>query len=254
MSDPQTLLVAVASADDYGLDGEVSPHFGRCPYYTVAEIAGAEILAERVVPNPNVARHQPGAMPHFIKGLGVGAIIAGGMGPRAITLFESLGIDVATGAQGRVRSAVEAYAAGGLSGTVPCKEHGHDDCGQHGKSRETSGIVALSARGPARGLDAELDPRFGRAERFVFVESATGKVVEEIDNPAGAQAHGAGPAASSIVAGRGATSVLSGHFGPSAQQALVALGVSTIEAADGGTLRHCLEGVFGAGWGSGHSS
>jgi predicted Fe-Mo cluster-binding NifX family protein len=70
-----------------------------------------------------VETHQPGQVPRFIQGLGVDAILAGGMGPRAINMFSQFGIDVATGLTGRVRDVVGGYLRGEVSGTVPC---GHD--------------------------------------------------------------------------------------------------------------------------------
>ena len=59
-------------------------------------------------------------------------MIAGGMGPRAIDFFNQLGIDVATGAQGKVRDVVEAYLRGEIQGVVACEHHGHD----HGYEEE----------------------------------------------------------------------------------------------------------------------
>jgi predicted Fe-Mo cluster-binding NifX family protein len=70
-------------------------------------------------------------MPRFIQGLGVHAILAGGMGPRAIEMFSRFGIDVATGVAGTVRDAVGSYIRGEISGTVPCRHDHPDSCGGH---------------------------------------------------------------------------------------------------------------------------
>ena len=32
------IKIALASEDNKGLDGEMSQHFGRCPYYTMAMV------------------------------------------------------------------------------------------------------------------------------------------------------------------------------------------------------------------------
>ena len=53
-------LVAVASEDDKTLDGEVSMHFGRCPFYTLVEVEQGKITGARVEPNPHFGNHQPG--------------------------------------------------------------------------------------------------------------------------------------------------------------------------------------------------
>jgi predicted Fe-Mo cluster-binding NifX family protein len=115
--------IAVAAEDETGLDGQVAGHFGRCRAYVVVEAVGDRIRDSRVVPNPHVERHQPGQVPRFIQRLGVDAILAGGMGPRAVNMFSQFGIDVATGLTGRVREVVGGYLRGEVSGTVPC---GHD--------------------------------------------------------------------------------------------------------------------------------
>lgn len=127
MSD--TVNIAVAAEDEAGLDGQVAGHFGRCPAYVVVETVGGEIRGGRVVPNPHAQAHQPGQMPRFIQGLGVDAILAGGMGPRAINMFSEYGIDVATGLTGRVRDVVGSYLRGELSGTVPCRHDHPSSCG-----------------------------------------------------------------------------------------------------------------------------
>jgi Mrp family chromosome partitioning ATPase/predicted Fe-Mo cluster-binding NifX family protein len=128
----QKRLVAVATDNDNMLDGEVSMHFGRCPYYTLVEVQDGRVGSTRAVKNPHFNNHQPGVMPEFIHSLGAHVILAGGMGPRAIQHFHGLGMDVATGAVGRVGSVVEAYLGGNLSGIVPCHHDHPESCGAHG--------------------------------------------------------------------------------------------------------------------------
>ncbi len=126
-------LVAIAAGDGNGLDGEVSAHFGRCPAYVLAQVDGERIGETRVVPNPYFGGHQPGVMPRFINGLGADVILAGGMGPRAVTMFNGFGIEVATGAVGNVRKVLEAYLRGEVKGIVPCAHDHVDSCGGHGE-------------------------------------------------------------------------------------------------------------------------
>jgi predicted Fe-Mo cluster-binding NifX family protein len=124
--------IAVAAADESGLDGQVAGHFGRCPAYVVVRAVGGEIESARVVRNPHFETHEPGQVPRFIQGLGVEAILAGGMGRRAVSLFETMGIDVASGLIGSVRDVVGGYLRGELSGTVPCgQDHPHSCGGGH---------------------------------------------------------------------------------------------------------------------------
>jgi len=125
-------VIAVAAEDSRGLDGEVSAHFGRCPYYVLVKANGGEATEfQIVVANPHFDSHQPGMMPRFIRGLGADVIIAGGMGPRAIEMFHGFGIEVATGATGTVGDALLAYLRGEHRGVVPCAGGHGDGCGGH---------------------------------------------------------------------------------------------------------------------------
>jgi predicted Fe-Mo cluster-binding NifX family protein len=124
--------IALASEDGSGLEGSLSAHFGRCPFYTFVNVEGDRILGFEVVKNPYFPNHQPGVIPQFIHSQKANVMIAGGMGPRAIDFFNQLGIDVATGAQGKVGDVVEAYLRGEIQGIVACGHHEHD----HGYEEE----------------------------------------------------------------------------------------------------------------------
>jgi predicted Fe-Mo cluster-binding NifX family protein len=118
--------IALACDDDLGLEGQLSAHFGRCPCYTLVDVQDGEINKTEVIANPYYNQHQPGVIPHFINTKGVHVMIAGGMGPRAIDLFTQFGIEVATGAMGKVGNVVAAYLRGEISGVQACEEHrGH---------------------------------------------------------------------------------------------------------------------------------
>jgi Mrp family chromosome partitioning ATPase/predicted Fe-Mo cluster-binding NifX family protein len=131
-SEMRELRVVVAAEDDRGLDSTVSQHFGRCPYYLLAEISRGRVTSFEVQPNPLCEDHQPGGAPRYIRQLGADAILAGGMGPRAVQMFEQFGIDVATGASGPIGQVLGAYLGGKLTGTVPCAHDHPDSCGAHG--------------------------------------------------------------------------------------------------------------------------
>ncbi len=123
--------IAVAVEDDKGLEGQVSMHFGRCPYYVLADVEKDKVVGHRVEENTHFGNHQPGQMPVFIRDLGADVILAGGMGPRAIDMFQGFGIEVATGAVGNVGKVLDAYLRGEIKGIVPC-EHDHPhSCGAH---------------------------------------------------------------------------------------------------------------------------
>jgi len=129
-------VIVVAAEDACGFDGEVSAHFGRCPFFLLAEANGTTATVSEVVPNPYRVAHQPGAVPRFIRDMGADVIIAGGMGPKAIEMFHGFGIDVATGATGAVTTVLGAYLRGEHRGVVPCAHDHPDSCGGHGHGME----------------------------------------------------------------------------------------------------------------------
>ncbi len=123
------MKIVVSSDNSRKLDSSVSHHFGRCPFFTVVNIEGNEIINVESVENPYFNAHSPGQVPSFIKELGADVMLAGGMGRRAISIFDNFGIRCSSGAAGSVRSAVNHYIAGNLPGASPCREsiqHAHD--------------------------------------------------------------------------------------------------------------------------------
>ena len=99
----------VAIAQD---TNEVAAHFGRCPHYTLVDIADGRVIEKNVIDNPG---HEPGFLPGFLSTQGVNCIIAGGMGPRAVTLFRTEGIEVIVGVSGSVDQTITDYLAGELA-------------------------------------------------------------------------------------------------------------------------------------------
>ncbi|MHC1578586.1 MAG: NifB/NifX family molybdenum-iron cluster-binding protein, partial [Dehalococcoidia bacterium] len=67
--------------------------------------------------------------------------------------------------------------------------------------------IALSAAAP--GLDAEVEPRFGRCRYFTIVDSETMEF-ETLDNSSAMAAGGAGIGTAQMVASKGAEVVLTG--------------------------------------------
>ena len=119
------MRIAISAEGDNGLESVVSPHFGRCLCYALADVEAGQVNELRVVENPYYTQHVPGQVPAFIQDQGVDVMLTGGMGRRAIALFEEYGIEAVTGAQGTVRRALESYLGGQLRGVQPCEE-GHE--------------------------------------------------------------------------------------------------------------------------------
>ena len=90
--------------------------------------------------------------------------------------------------------------------------------------------IAVSATVP--GLDAEVDPRFGRCQYFIIVDPQTMEF-EALDNSNAMAAGGAGISTAQMIAGKGVEVVLTGNCGPNAYQTLSAAGIQVITGASG---------------------
>jgi predicted Fe-Mo cluster-binding NifX family protein len=76
-------------------EGKLTAHFGHCQNFALIDVENNEIKNKEVhVPPP----HEPGVLPKWLHEMGATLIIAGGMGNRAISLFQENNIEVITGA------------------------------------------------------------------------------------------------------------------------------------------------------------
>ncbi|MEJ2717023.1 MAG: NifB/NifX family molybdenum-iron cluster-binding protein [Deltaproteobacteria bacterium] len=97
--------------------------------------------------------------------------------------------------------------------------------------------IAVTSTGTE--LDADLDPRFGRAQ-YILILDSDGTVLEVIDNSVNRSAmRGAGIQAGKMIADRKVDVLLTGHCGPNAFRTLKAAGVK-IGTEQGGTVREAL--------------
>ena len=103
--------------------------------------------------------------------------------------------------------------------------------------------IVISATGET--LDSPVDPRFGRAAKFILfdMETDTFQAVDNAQNLNAAQ--GAGIQAGETVSRLGAEAVITGHCGPKAFRTLEAAGIQVIVGVDG-TVSEAIEG-FKAG-------
>jgi len=90
--------------------------------------------------------------------------------------------------------------------------------------------IAITSRG--NDLDAEIDPRFGRCQYFVIVDTDTMEF-ESIENASAMAMGGAGPQAAQAISEKGAGAVITGNVGPNAFQALEAAGIKVMTGASG---------------------
>ena len=107
--EPNVFRIAVPTAD-----GRLCNHFGHCEKFVLIDVRDSQIQNRTEVTPPP---HEPGLLPRWLADHGVGMVIAGGMGQRAIGLFEERGIRVLTGAPpDDPQNLVRRY----LEGTLEC--------------------------------------------------------------------------------------------------------------------------------------
>jgi predicted Fe-Mo cluster-binding NifX family protein len=224
--------------------GYVSAHFGRCPSYTIVDIKEGQILDRQEIPNPG---HQPGFLPQFLSQRGVDCIIAGGMGPRAQALFSQNNIETIIGVQGSIDVVINKFINQELEKGQdlcdhshgvgePCDDHAHhrahgrSDFPEHVSSPPIKGKICFSSTG--KGLDAELDPKFGRARYFLILDPETSHV-EVLENPNQETLQGAGIQTAQMILNHDVRSIVTGRCGPNARRVLDSAGISVIEGVSG---------------------
>jgi predicted Fe-Mo cluster-binding NifX family protein len=76
-------------------NGILCSHFGHCQQFAIIDTESKSIVKEDLVTPPP---HEPGLLPAWLSEKGVTDVIAGGMGQRAIDLFNQQNINVFVGA------------------------------------------------------------------------------------------------------------------------------------------------------------
>jgi len=90
--------------------------------------------------------------------------------------------------------------------------------------------IAVTATGPS--LDDQVEPRFGRAPYYLFIDPETMEF-EAIQNPNVAAGGGAGIQSAQLMSEHGAKYVLTGNCGPNAFQVFGAAGIKVIVGVSG---------------------
>ncbi len=115
------------------VDGRFSEHFGGAEAFGLFEVDEVKkaVVSKSIVEAPP---HEKGAFPVWLRDQGASVILAGGMGPRAVQMFEQFGIKVVSGvAGGEPETLVKAFLSGTLVTTGEVCSGGHlHHCGDHG--------------------------------------------------------------------------------------------------------------------------
>ncbi|MGI6566636.1 MAG: NifB/NifX family molybdenum-iron cluster-binding protein [Limnochordia bacterium] len=102
--------------------------------------------------------------------------------------------------------------------------------------------LAITSQG--KDLDAALDPRFGRCQYFIIIDTDTDEYIAAANDSLSA-AGGAGIQSAQFLVNQGVDAVVTGRVGPNATRTLQAGGIK-VYAATGGTVRDAL-GKYKAG-------
>jgi len=121
----------IAIATDSGM---VAQHFGRCPNYTIFDLDGEKLINKLEIPNPG---HSTGYIPKYLHEQNVNVIISGGMGRRAIDLFNQFSIEPIVGITGTIDNCIKEILDGSLKGGESlCSPGGGKD---YGVAKEDAG-------------------------------------------------------------------------------------------------------------------
>jgi predicted Fe-Mo cluster-binding NifX family protein len=120
------MKICIPTLGNEGLNDSVSEHFGRAPTFTIIDVANNEV---NIVQNTGEHFGGLGMVPEVVAEAGAEIVLCSGLGPRAISMFEQLGIEVYVGARGIVRDAIRAFQAGMLREATDadaCRMHRHE--------------------------------------------------------------------------------------------------------------------------------
>lgn len=111
------MKIAVSSTGR-DLDSQVDPRFGRCACILIVD---TDDLSFEAYDNENAAMSGGAGIQTAsqVAARGIGAVLTGNCGPKAMQIFDAEGIKVFAGQDGTIREAVDRFKSGSLS---PLKE------------------------------------------------------------------------------------------------------------------------------------
>ena len=107
--------------------GVLCAHFGHCEEFAIVKVVDNEIREIKTLTPPE---HVPGLYPRWVASFGVTDVIAGGMGQKAINLFNEQNINAFVGAPiDKAENLVNNFITGNLS--LNANYCNHDNDHQH---------------------------------------------------------------------------------------------------------------------------
>ena len=134
------MKVAISAISEK-LDQEVTPVFGRCPGYIIAEIKEGKIENTRFLQNPGISTGMGAgiAAAQEVANQKVDAVITGNIGPNAFRVLNQTGIKVYNVSGITIENALQKLAQGNLEEVKGSTAPGHFGMNENG-------------RGPGRGF------------------------------------------------------------------------------------------------------
>ncbi|MHA1974077.1 MAG: NifB/NifX family molybdenum-iron cluster-binding protein [Candidatus Hodarchaeales archaeon] len=121
------MRICIPSETKGGLKDQLGYHFGRVPTYTIFDDEKNDVEIINNTSTHMGGEKYPAEILHDYK---VDVMICGGIGRRAIQLFEQFGIEVYAGAQGTIKDAIDQYKNQKLQMATDkdaCQEHKFHD-------------------------------------------------------------------------------------------------------------------------------
>jgi predicted Fe-Mo cluster-binding NifX family protein len=107
-------IIGIPTLNEGGLHSEISMHFGRTPYLTVIKFENDEIKDTKVIEIRGKHSGGSNTPAEIISNAGVDVLISGNLGPKAVSMLSDSGIEVFSGASGKVEDAFDAWKSGML--------------------------------------------------------------------------------------------------------------------------------------------
>ncbi len=121
------MKVAIPTLGESGLEEKVSSHFGRAPTFTIVDTENDEVS---VVKNTSEHMGGSGKPPEHMAEEGIEVMLCGNLGPKAVDMFESYGIEVFVGGgSGNAKQCLEKWKNGELQEATDknaCQENRHE--------------------------------------------------------------------------------------------------------------------------------
>jgi len=112
------------SATGPTLEDEVDARFGRCPYFIIID---PDTMQFEAMDNSSAMAAGGAGIStgQMIASKGVDIVLTGNCGPNAYQVLAASGLQVITGASGKIRDAIQAYKSGQLQATAQANVASH---------------------------------------------------------------------------------------------------------------------------------